>query len=124
MEFIKFITPCPRGYKAPVRFEELELPRQRITLKERLGGGRFNDVHRALFDNVIEVAVKALKVLYCSIMCTGCEKQQYSSRYLLFCTLSVRFVQTGSATSEQFIAEAKLMYKLSHPKIVQLLGAL
>ena len=39
-----------------------------ITLHERLGGGNFGDVYRGLYNRILQVAVKTLKVrlLYCT----------------------------------------------------------
>ena len=33
-----------------------------ITLHERLGGGNFGDVYRGLYNRILQVAVKTLKV--------------------------------------------------------------
>ena len=44
------------------------MPRRMITLQERLGGGNFGDVYWGLYNRILQVAVKTLKVrlLYCT----------------------------------------------------------
>lgn len=68
-----------------MQFKELEVARQMITLKERLGGGCFGDVHRGLYNRLLEVAVKTLKVRVLSAMADACER----SRYVLYSTAQV-----------------------------------
>jgi hypothetical protein len=53
--------PCPRVYRPPVQFRDIEINRQSIKLYEKLGHGSFGEVRLGKWNDTVEVAVKLLK---------------------------------------------------------------
>ena len=52
---------CPKQYKPPPKFQDLEVSRDALKIQKRLGAGCFGEVFLALYFNKLEVAVKQLK---------------------------------------------------------------
>ncbi|PAA90245.1 hypothetical protein BOX15_Mlig013558g1 [Macrostomum lignano] len=57
----KLTIPCPRAYKPPVQFRDIEVNRDCIQLLQKLGNGSFGEVFLGKWNNSVEVAVKTMK---------------------------------------------------------------
>lgn len=77
--------------------DQWETTRERIKLLKCLGEGHFSEVYEGVWNETIKVAVKKLKTIDCSSSEKSDEIEQKS-----------------------FLAEATIMKKLSHPKLVRL----
>ena len=87
----------------------------------KLGHGQFGEVWEGLWNNTTPVAIKSLKqgnysnVLFGSVLCYG---SIFFSK--LFLATTKRFVLSGTMDPGDFLAEAQIMKKLRHPKLIQL----
>ncbi|PAA60739.1 hypothetical protein BOX15_Mlig015610g1, partial [Macrostomum lignano] len=86
----RLTAPCPRAYKPPVQFRDVEVNRACVRLGGRLGGGSFGEVYLARWNDCLDVAVKTMK--------------------------------PNATDAERFISEARILHRLNHPRVVQLLG--
>ena len=102
-------TPLSQAYQQqPTTFQQMEVPREAIEKQEILGKGHFGNVWKALFNGVIVVALKELHVA---------NRTRLLSRREAFYPNVAHFND-----QQQFIQEARTMFELNHPKIVQLFG--
>jgi len=85
----RLTTPLVREPE-PVPFKDIEVDRNLIEMKTKLGQGNFGEVWKGIWRTRVEVAIKTLKA--------------------------------GTMSVENFLDEAKLMHKLRHRKLVQLMG--
>lgn len=95
---LKLARVCPREWKPPLKFENMELPRDCVTRVRELGAGCFGEVYYGRMYGTIEVAVKSLK------------QQPEDGR------------STDATTRAAFLEEAKMMHKLNDQHIVQIVG--
>lgn len=86
--------------------DQWEIDRSSLKFVRKLGQGQFGEVWEGMWNNTTPVAIKTLKPGLCLLMrCIGSN-------------LSARF--PGTMDPKDFLAEAQIMKKLRHPKLVQL----
>ena len=89
----------------------------------KLGHGQFGEVWEGLWNNTTPVAIKSLKqgndsnILFGSVLCYIIAVRFFSK---LFLATTKRFVLSGTMDPGDFLAEAQIMKKLRHPKLIQL----
>ena len=87
----------------------------------KLGHGQFGEVWEGLWNNTTPVAIKSLKqgmyynIRFGSVFCY----KNFGSKFLFLATIK-RYVLSGTMDPGDFLAEAQIMKKLRHPKLIQL----
>ena len=99
----KLGRPCPKECPTPAHFDELEIPKSDIQIvkkqEHRLGEGNFGEVWRGTYKGHMLVAIKMLKL-----------RDELGQNNEL------------GQNTDSFLAEARTMHALAHPKIVKILG--
>ena len=93
-------------------YDQWEIQRSSLKFQSKLGQGQFGEVHRGLWNNTTPVAIKSLKPGKIKPL-TG-----KSWEFLHFSTDAI--LKIGTMDPKDFLAEAQLMKRLRHPKLIQL----
>jgi fyn-related kinase len=89
--------------------DQWEIDRNSLKFVRKLGHGQFGEVWEGLWNNTTPVAIKSLKQGMSTAYNTTCTLLYFNYLYLL-----------GTMDPRDFLAEAQIMKKLRHPKLIQL----
>lgn len=112
---VQIEKPVTEGLSHRTR-DQWEIDRSSLKFVRKLGSGQFGDVWEGLWNNTTPVAIKTLKsggrrsLLWKNVVVFLLERDQWHNN-LLF---------TGTMDPKDFLAEAQIMKKLRHSKLIQL----
>lgn len=103
--------PVTEGLSHRTR-DQWEIDRTSLKFVRKLGSGQFGDVWEGLWNNTTPVAIKTLK--------SGKKAKPGRGIFQLTNSLSLLFPSKGTMDPKDFLAEAQIMKKLRHTKLIQL----
>ncbi|KAH8252529.1 hypothetical protein KR032_000385 [Drosophila birchii] len=106
---VQIEKPVTEGLSHRTR-DQWEIDRTSLKFVRKLGSGQFGDVWEGLWNNTTPVAIKTLKS---GMFVHSCEYNGALYIYILLLLL-------GTMDPKDFLAEAQIMKKLRHTKLIQL----
>ena len=102
-----YADPAKMTHSGPL--EVPEFPRSALRFLEKIGEGQFGEVHICEVDNLTELVE---------------ESKRFSSALYGITKVAVKLMKAGQDTSikEEFMKEARVMSRLKHENVVQLIG--
>lgn len=108
---IQIEKPVTEGLSHRTR-DQWEIDRNSLKFVRKLGSGQFGDVWEGLWNNTTPVAIKTLK--------SGKIGTHFDRAIFQLTNCPSLNVITGTMDPKDFLAEAQIMKKLRHSKLIQL----
>lgn len=89
--------------------DQWEIDRSSLRFNKKLGSGQFGEVWEGLWNNTTPVAIKTLK-----------SGKEFLENFFLCSFYIILCVLLGTMDPKDFLAEAQIMKKLRHSKLIQL----